>query len=254
MSRFYTPMNRFGRVARFKGFLHVSKSLPTMKKPRFFFLFSAVFRFGPIWMHSSCYTFLIFFFYCGEKKRARWRRKETKKKSKPEQRIISEDERENMKRKISLYECSLSDLCWFRLWLFWHSGKKSIQIFLHFYECVLFPSLLLFVFIWWCLICLCLFISTSARFCTKICIIALMCFGVASFATISMGREWKWCHLWRKRGSRYCSFFKKFSQENHNKELEKLDKKIIKAFEKYFWVENVEKESLRGEEAVLRSI
>jgi hypothetical protein len=36
---------------------------------------------------------------------------EKKQKSKPEQRIISEDERENMKRKISLYECSLSDLC-----------------------------------------------------------------------------------------------------------------------------------------------
>lgn len=114
---------------------------------------------GPIWMHSSCYTFWVLL----------WRKKkngkEKKKKVKPNQnressskcKIRCEVKMWTMREriwKISLYECSLSDLCWFHFCsyinrLFWQK-MKTYKFSVFFSTTLLIPCWLMNVFFFVC--------------------------------------------------------------------------------------------------------
>ena len=165
---------------------------------------------GPIWMHSSCYTFWIFFsFIVAKKKRARWRRKETKNQTRTENHLRRRlgGERKYERKKISLYECSLSDLCWFRFWLFWHRKKRAYKYFSTLRMCGFFIAFLRFVFIgvWFVYVYL---LARVPAFAQKFASL-LLCTSrwdlesLLSQLFFSLSREWKW----RRRSNFSCKCF-----------------------------------------------
>ena len=160
------PFRESGSLQRF-FFRNLLRS-PTMKKPRFCFFFYSAFRWPNLNAFFMLHILIFFsFFYCGEKKSAR--DEEEKKQTKPEQRIISEDdwgERENMKERKFHFMDVVYRICADSAFdCFGIEKKRAYKYFSTLRMCV-FHSVSSSRFRW-CLICLCLFISTSARFCTK---------------------------------------------------------------------------------------
>lgn len=178
---FFASMNRF---KKFQSFLCWRKVF-RQQIWSFSSLVSSIA--GPIWMHSSCYTF-----YCGEKRGAIEEEETETHKTKPEQENhLGRRRRENMKE-ISLYECSLSDLCWFHFWLFWH--RRAYINISPIFRCV---ALFSFSFrgVWFVYVCL---LAREPAFLHNFAssLVWLMGFEVVFFVLLHLrGKVCEWCQL-----------------------------------------------------------